>query len=158
LYENLFDFYGYGIFVLILGCSCFSILISPPTPLDLGDSLVILFQVFIFSCLGSVLLVQLAVPVLVSVPNSVSVVGCFAGQIVFPMSCAGRLLKVLDFCSGCPSRGRRDPKCAQCSLRSGFLATRIFLPPLEFALGAAHFPARNPSLANCAFRFRSASC
>jgi hypothetical protein len=32
LYENLFDFYGYGIFVPVLGCSCFSILISPPPP------------------------------------------------------------------------------------------------------------------------------
>jgi hypothetical protein len=57
LYENLFDFYEYDIFVPVLGCSCFSILISSA---DLGDSLVILFEVFIFSCLGSVLLVHQA--------------------------------------------------------------------------------------------------
>jgi hypothetical protein len=178
---NLFDFYGYSIFVPVLGCSCFSIFIPLPPPADLGDSLVILFQfcfaieiwfsgrqrfskaaffsvglgppVFIFcpwvQCCSRSSQFLLRVPV----PNSVS-----AGQIVFPVSRAGRLLKVLDFCSGCPSHGRRAPKCAQCSLWSGFLTARIVLPPLKFDSGAARFPTRDPSLTSCAFRFQSASC
>jgi hypothetical protein len=159
LYENLFDFYGYDIFVPVLGCSCFSILISPPPPPRSGrlprDP----------------------------VPSFHFFVPGFSAARAARSSCFGfcsqfRVCRRLFCRSDCfshvmcrtPAEGSRFllglsiTRQERSQVRAVFPPVWIpchsyfFLPPLEFALGAAHFPARNPSLANCAFRFRSASC